>query len=125
MSAPTLQQIETETQLVRELRRAAWSDLRDAFLSPKVCTILPDDSRRVILAAVEGFDRELEALATIKSELLGSGKTAVRTESRFNASVLTSALLSASLACDAQTAPREAPRSDASAATLPAAGEVF
>ena len=114
MPTPTLQQIESEKNLVRELRRAAWSDLRDAFLSRRICQILPDDSRRAIVAAVEGYDRELEAVAAVDRELISSGRVESlastqfvdRAETRFAAPVPLSAVLTPDAAPDAASAIR-------------------
>ena len=130
--SPSLHQIQTELAAARLLRHEAWTDVRDAFVRPRIFGLLSDDARRVMVATVVGYDRELEALAKVEREVLDSGRISPETLepvlSRFDASGADSALLTGPTAPAAQKAPRETPRNDASAAPQPlsvAAGDGF
>ncbi len=117
---PSLHNIQTELAAARLLHHEAWTDVRDAFVRPRIFGLLSADARRVMVAAVEGYARELEALAKVEREVLDSGRISPENLepvlSRFDASGVDSALLIGPTAPDAQKAPREAPRDDASAA---------
>lgn len=79
-------------------------------------------------ARLNGYQREVELLMKIERDLVANGKAAENDLcilSGFDASQATSALPSASLVSDAHLAPREAPRNEASAAPLPASGDIF
>jgi hypothetical protein len=89
----------------------------------------PPEERHALLAELDGYTREIAALGAVEVEIIAQGRASTamppRTESRSDASLADSALLTPPPAADAQTPHRIGPRSDASASPLPAAGDCF
>ena len=80
------------------------------------------------VARLQGYQREVELLQKIERDLISQGRAAendLLKLSRFNAPPPASAAVTPLDATDAPTAPREAPRNEASATPLPASGDVF
>ena len=86
------------------------------------------DVRAKHAARLQGYQREVYLLMKIERDLVANGRAAENdlcVLSGFDASPPASAAVTPHGAHDAQTAPRIAPRNDASAAPLPASGDVF
>jgi len=79
------------------------------------------EARRRHEAKLNGYQREVIALQKVERDL----QSEQRAESRFNAPVTESALLTPPPPSDASQRGREGSRSEASAAPLPASGDVF
>lgn len=121
----TLQQIQARLEQAIALR----DDAADALLATYALGgSITAEVRGKHEARLNGYQREVELLMKIERDLVANGKAAENDLcilSGFDASQATSALPSASLVSDAHLAPREAPRNEASAAPLPASGDIF
>jgi len=85
-------------------------------------------TQQSISARLNGYHREVEVLMKIERDLVANGRAAENDLcilSGFDALEGRNATETPPADCDAQKAPREAPRNEASAAPLPASGDVF
>ena len=79
-------------------------------------------------ARLNGYQREVEVLMKIERDIIANGRAAendLRILKRFDAPQAASAAVTPTNDPEAQKAPREAPRSEASATSLPASGDAF
>lgn len=114
----TLAQIQTRLEQASALR----DDAADALPS------IAPEVRAKHEARLNGYQREVELLMKIERDLVANGKAAekdLRILSGFDASQPQSAAVTPPAAHDAQMAPRDTPRNEASATPLPASGDVF
>ena len=121
----TLQQIQARLEQAIALRDDAADALPAIIAAAGSITV---EVRGKHEARLNGYQREVELLMKIERDLVANGKAAENNLcilSGFDAPQAIAALPSASLDCDAQKEPREAPRNEASAAPLPASGDVF
>lgn len=122
----TLQQIQAKLNEAIALRDDA---LQTQGLLALTAGGIEATTSQTLSAKLNGYQREVEVLMKCERDLIAHGRLDAETErlaeSRFNAWEAISAPLSAGVDLSAQTAPREGPRSEASAAPLPASGDVF
>ncbi len=132
----TLQQIQARLEQALALREDAGEMVQTLALGGAG---VPAEERTRHVAKLQGYQREVELLHKIERDLLSQGRAAendLRILSGFDAPEAMPAAVTPSQSSDAQMAPREAPRSEASAPplllsasfagqALPAAGDVF
>lgn len=122
----TLQQIQARLEQAQALRDDAALVMQD-FIADATGSISPEMRARRE-ARLNGYQREVELLMKIERDLVANGRAAkndLRILSGFDASRPIPAAVTPSHSSDAQMAPREAPRNEASATPLPASGDVF
>ncbi len=121
----TLQQIQDRLEQAIALRDDAGETVNALALGGAA---IDAKTRTNHVAKLQGYQREVEVLQKVERDLLSHGRAAendLRILSGFDALEPETAAVTPPAPHDAQMAPREAPRNEASAAPLPASGDVF
>ncbi len=121
----TLPQIQARLEQALALRDDAGETVQSLALGGAGVDVA---TRTRHVAKLQGYHREVEVLQKVERDLISQGRAAesdLRILSGFDASRPETATETPAMDSNAQMAPREAPRNDASEVALPASGDVF